>query len=81
MKMFYIISCDDLWEFLEETACPKEIIEDTDFDSVSNEQYKAAVNAQGWILPLDRFVEAFNTDSDLCPTSAYHHIRVFDEES
>lgn len=81
MKKFYIISCDDLWEFLGETACPKEIIEDTDFAGVSDEQYKTAVDAQGWVLSLDQFVEAFNADSDLCPTSSYHYIRVFDEES
>lgn len=81
MKMFYIISCDDLWEFLSETACSKEIIEDVDFAGVSDEQYKAAVDAQGWVLPFDRFVEAFNADSDLCPTPSYHYIRVFDEES
>lgn len=79
--MFYIISCDDLWEFMGATACPKEIIEDTDFASVSDEDYKDAVAIYGWVLPLDRFVEAFNADSDLCPTSAYHYIRVFDEES
>jgi hypothetical protein len=77
-KIVYIISCDDLWEFLEETDCPKEIIEDTDFDSVSDEQYKAAVDAQGWVLSLDRFVEAFNADSDLAPTSSYHYIRIYD---
>ena len=81
MKMFYIISCDNLWEFLAETACPKEIIEDPDFRRISDEDYKAAVEAQGWVLPLDRFVEVFNADSDLCPTPAYHYIRVFDEES
>ena len=78
-KIVYIISCDDLWEFLGETDCPKEIIEDTDFDSVSDEQYKAAVDSQGWVLSLDRFVEAFNADSDLAPTSSYHYIRIYDE--
>lgn len=78
-KIVYIISCDDLWEFLEETDCPKEIIEDTDFDSVSDEQYKVAVDSQGWVLSLDRFVEAFNADSDLAPTSSYHYIRIYDE--
>lgn len=78
-KIVYIISCDDLWEFLGETSCPKEIIEDTDFESVSDEQYKAAVDAQGWVLSLDNFVEAFNADSDLAPTSSYHYIRIYDE--
>ena len=78
-KIVYIISCDDLWGFLEETDCPKEIIEDTDFESVSDEQYKAAVDSQGWVLSLDRFVEAFNADSDLAPTSSYHYIRIYDE--
>ena len=80
MKMFYIISCDDLWEYMA-AGGDGETINEVDINAVSDEDYKNAVAIFGWVLTLDRFVEAFNTDSDLCPTPAYHYIRVFDEES
>lgn len=78
MKMFYIISCDDLWEYMA-AGGDGETINEVDINAVSDEDYKNAVAIFGWVLTLDRFVEVFNADSDLCPTPAYHYIRVFDE--
>lgn len=76
--MFYIISCDDLWEYMA-AGGDGETINEVDINAVSDEDYKNAVAIFGWVLTLDRFVEVFNADSDLCPTPAYHYIRVFDE--
>ena len=76
-KMVYIVSCDDLWEYLSAIGGDERTINDVDFNAVSDEDFKDAVTAHGWVLSLNRFVEVFNTDSDLCPTPAYHYIRIF----
>ena len=75
--MVYCISCDDLWEYLAEKGGNEAIVEDTDFNGVSDDDYKAACNAYGWKLTLDEFVVEFNNDGNGCPTSSYHYIRIF----
>lgn len=74
-KRVYIISCDELWEFMEDKYGSGNY-EET-FTSVSDEDYKAAVKQYGWKLTLTQFVNEFNTDSDLAPTTQYHYIRIY----
>ena len=76
-KMVYIVSCDDLWEYISAAGGDEETINDVDINAVSDEDYKNAVAIHGWVLSLNRFVEVFNADNDLCPTPAYHYIRIF----
>ena len=81
-KRVYIISCDDLWEFIENNYGSIEDKYDfssvgTAFESVSDEDYKSAVKQYGWTLDLNDFVNEFNRDSDLAPTTQYHYIRIY----
>ena len=76
-KIVYIISCDDLWEYL---VNHKGYDEDfVDFGAVKDEDYKEACDDQGWTLSLDEFVNEFNGDLNLAPTTSYHYIRIYDE--
>ena len=72
-KRVYIISCDDLWEFIEEKYDSVAI----GFESVSDEDYKSAVKKYGWDLSLEDFVNEFNSDGNLAPTTQYHYIRIY----
>ena len=72
-KRVYIISCDDLWEFIED----KNGLTANDINLVSDEDYKSACEAYGWDLSLEDFVKEFNEDGDLAPTNSYHYIRIY----
>lgn len=76
-KIVYIISCDDLWEYLTNHKGYDE--DSVDFGAVKDEDYKEACDAEGWTLSLDEFVDEFNEDGNLAPTTAYHYIRIYDE--
>ena len=79
MKTVYIISCDDLWEYLCETGKGDYDDHEGSFDSVTDEDYREAVKAYGWSLSMKEFVDEFNNDGNLAPTSSYHYIRIFNE--
>ena len=79
-KRVYIISCDELWEFIENKYGSIEVNYDSvemAFESVSDDDYKSAVKQYGWTLDLNDFVNEFNRDSDLAPTTQYHYIRIY----
>lgn len=76
-KIVYIISCDDLWEYLTNQKGYDE--DNLNFDDVKDEDYRDACEHYGWTLPLDKFVDEFNEDGNLAPTSSYHYIRIYDE--
>lgn len=71
----YIISVDDLWEFMEGKYGSGNY-EET-LTSVSDEDYKTACKEYGWDLSLEQFVSEFNADGDLAPTTQYHYIRIY----
>ena len=72
-KRVYIIYCDDLWKFIEDKYGSVEM----DFESVSDEDYKSAVKQYGWTLDLNDFVNEFNRDGDLAPSTKFHYIRIY----
>ena len=74
-KRVYIISCDELWEFMEDKYGSGNY-EET-LTSVSDEDYKTACKEYGWDLSLEQFVSEFNADGDYAPTNSYHYIRIY----
>ena len=71
-KRVYIISCDDLCEYLEENSGVSEF----DFSKVDAKTYKEACLKYGWDLSFEEFVEEFNYDGDLASTTSYHFIKI-----
>ena len=71
----YIISVDDLFEYMEDKYGKGNYTET--ISSVSKEDYLDACKKYGWDLTLDKFVEEFNADGDYAPTNEYHYIRIY----
>lgn len=71
----YIISVDDLWEYMEDKYGKSNYTEN--ISSVSKEDYLDACEKYGWNLSLEQFVSEFNADGDYAPTNEYHYIRIY----
>lgn len=71
----YIISVDDLWEYMEDKYGKSNYTEN--ISSVSKEDYLDACEKYGWNLSLEQFVNEFNADGDYAPTNEYHYIRIY----
>ena len=71
----YIISVDELWEYMEDKYGEGNYTET--ISSVSKEDYLDACEKYGWDLTLDEFVEEFNADGNYAPTNQNHFIRFY----
>ena len=68
----YIISVDELWEYMEDKYGEGNYTE-----TISDEDYKSACAKYGWNLSLEQFVSEFNADGNYAPTNQYHYIRIY----
>ena len=71
----YIISVDELWEYMEDKYGEGNYTET--ISSVSKEDYLDACEKYGWDLSLEQFVREFNADGAYAPTNENHYIRIY----